>query len=197
MIPLPENAGEFSDLAVAHYLGNNSYEYFSFSHDGKTGNMTVEERNGREYLVFETASFSPFNVGGLQLVGPGASLTDNTQTDNAQQGTAPQQSETSGTNSNSTAGTVNSAVPPKNTGTTGAGSTSNTTAGSTSVSSAVSAKGGTSAQRNVTVTRAVKTGDEMHVLPYLAAAAAAAAVGAGAVLTRKKRRQTADNPEQE
>lgn len=37
MIPLPENAGEFSDLAVAHYLGNNSYEYFPFPMMAKQG----------------------------------------------------------------------------------------------------------------------------------------------------------------
>ena len=71
MIPLPENANCFSDLSIAHYLGNNQYEYFVFSKDGKTGNMTIEEKDGVEYLTFETASFSPFNVGGHQIVGPG------------------------------------------------------------------------------------------------------------------------------
>ena len=73
MIPLPENANCFSELSIAHYLGNNEYEYFVFSKDGKTGNMTVEEQDGKEYLTFETASFSPFNVGGHQIVGPGVS----------------------------------------------------------------------------------------------------------------------------
>lgn len=69
MIPLPENANCFSDLSIAHYLGNNQYEYFVFSKDGKNGNMTVEEKNEVKYLTFETSSFSPFNVGGHQIVG--------------------------------------------------------------------------------------------------------------------------------
>ena len=45
-------------------LGNNEYEYFIFDKDGKVGNMTIEVKDGEEYLAFETASFSPFNVGG-------------------------------------------------------------------------------------------------------------------------------------
>lgn len=76
MIPLPENANCFSELSIAHYLGNNQYEYFVFSKDGKTGNMTVEEKDGAEYLTFETASFSPFNVGGHQIVGPGVNSSN-------------------------------------------------------------------------------------------------------------------------
>ena len=47
------------------------------------------------------------------------------------------------------------------------------------------------------MTRAVRTGDEMPVLPYLAAAAAAAAAGVGAVFAGKKRRSSADASEQE
>ena len=78
MIPLPENANCFSDLSIAHYLGNNQYEYFVFSKDGKTGNMTIEEKDGAEYLTFETASFSPFNVGGHQIVGPGVNSGNHT-----------------------------------------------------------------------------------------------------------------------
>ena len=206
MIPLPDNAGEFSELAIAHYLGNNSYEYFSFSHDGKTGNMTIEERDGREYLVFETASFSPFNVGGLQLVGPGASLDQGSGADNTQTGTAQtgntQQNNTAGTGTSSTAGsssagTSNSAIPPKTTVSTGTSSTGTASAGSTGSSSSVSTVGGVSGPSRVRVTRAVRTGDEMPVLPYLAAAAAAAAAGVGAVFAGKKRRSSADASEQE
>ena len=68
---MPENADCYSDLAIAHYLGNNEYEYFIFDKDGKVGNMTIEVKDGEEYLAFETVSFSPFNVGGHQIVGPG------------------------------------------------------------------------------------------------------------------------------
>ena len=72
-IPLPENANCYSELSIAHYLGNNEYEYFVFDKEGKVGNMWVEELGGEEYLTFETASFSPFNVGGHQIVLTGTS----------------------------------------------------------------------------------------------------------------------------
>ena len=103
LIPLPENANCFSDLSIAHYLGNNQYEYFVFSKDGKTGNMTVEEKDGVEYLVFETASFSPFNVGGHQIVGPGVNSDNHKPSTGTSQSTT--QTNTSASNS-STQSTV-------------------------------------------------------------------------------------------
>ena len=103
LIPLPENANCFSDLSIAHYLGNNQYEYFVFSKDGKTGNMTVEEKDGVEYLAFETASFSPFNVGGHQIVGPGVNSDNHKPSTGTSQSTT--QTNTSASNS-STQSTV-------------------------------------------------------------------------------------------
>lgn len=70
MIPLPENAEAFSQLSVAHYLASQQYEYFVLGNEETPGNMTVETIDGIQYLTFETSSFSPFNVGGSQLVGP-------------------------------------------------------------------------------------------------------------------------------
>ena len=103
LIPLPGNANCFSDLSIAHYLGNNQYEYFVFSKDGKTGNMTVEEKDGVEYLAFETASFSPFNVGGHQIVGPGVNSDNHKPSTGTSQSTT--QTNTSASNS-STQSTV-------------------------------------------------------------------------------------------
>lgn len=105
LIPLPENANCFSDLSIAHYLGNNQYEYFVFSKDGKTGNMTVEEKDGVEYLAFETASFSPFNVGGHQIVGPGVNSDNHKPSTGTSQSTTQTKPNTSASNS-STQSTV-------------------------------------------------------------------------------------------
>lgn len=99
LIPLPENANCFSDLSIAHYLGNNRYEYFVFSKDGKTGNMTVEEKDGAEYLAFETASFSPFNVGGHQIVGPGVNSDNHKPSTGTSQSTTQTKPNTSASNS--------------------------------------------------------------------------------------------------
>ena len=107
LIPLPENANCFSDLSIAHYLGNNRYEYFVFSKDGKTGNMTVEEKDGAEYLAFETASFSPFNVGGHQIVGPGVNSDNHKPSTGTSQSTTQTKPNTSASNSS-----VQSTVKP-------------------------------------------------------------------------------------
>ncbi len=105
LIPLPENANCFSDLSIAHYLGNNQYEYFVFSKDGKTGNMTVEEKDGMQYLAFETASFSPFNVGGHQIVGLGVNSDKHKPSTGTSQSTTQTKPNTSASNS-STQSTV-------------------------------------------------------------------------------------------
>lgn len=63
MIPVPQGAQLYESLIIAHYMEEKGeYEYFVA---GKNLNIV----DG--YLVFETASFSPFNVGGNQLVGIG------------------------------------------------------------------------------------------------------------------------------
>src|SRR5699024_1041951 len=74
MIPLPENADSFSQLSIANYLVNSEYVYYTTPTEEYPGNLTIITIEGIEYLTFETASFSPFNVGGSQLVGPGTQL---------------------------------------------------------------------------------------------------------------------------
>ncbi len=110
MIPLPENANCFSELSIAHYLGNNQYEYFVFSKDGNTGNMTVEEKDGAKYLTFETASFSPFNVGGHQIVGPGVNSGNHTPSTGTSQSATQMKPNTSAQNT----ATQNTVKPAKN-----------------------------------------------------------------------------------
>lgn len=175
LIPLPENADCYSDLAIAHYLGNNEYEYFIFDKEGKVGNMTIEVKDGEEYLAFETASFSPFNVGGHQLVGPGTSSSGHkpstgTGTQSTPQ-TGQQQSQqnhtSSGQNnaSQSSQGTSAAQKKPGNQTTSGTGSS------------------------NVTITHTVKTGDDTEIAQYILLGAGALALGAGAVVIGKKKKK--------
>ncbi|MGN0400338.1 MAG: hypothetical protein ACI4EO_09495, partial [Blautia sp.] len=70
MIPVPENAKLYDSLIIAHYIEEmGRYEYFV---PGENLNIV----DG--YLVFETSSFSPFNVGGNQLVGIGTKSPNHT-----------------------------------------------------------------------------------------------------------------------
>lgn len=63
MIPVPEGAQLYESLIIAHYMEEKGeYEYF-------VAGQNLNLADG--YLVFETASFSPFNIGGNQLVGIG------------------------------------------------------------------------------------------------------------------------------
>lgn len=63
MIPVPEGAQLYESLIIAHYMEEKGeYEYFVAGQ-----NLNIVDG----YLVFETASFSPFNIGGNQLVGIG------------------------------------------------------------------------------------------------------------------------------
>lgn len=116
-IPLPENANCYSELSIAHYLGNNEYEYFVFDRDGKVGNMSVEEVDGKEYLSFETASFSPFNVGGHQIVGPGTSSKNHKPSTGTAGGTTQttQNSGTTGTAANTSTQSPASVAKKSNT----------------------------------------------------------------------------------
>lgn len=62
-IPVPEGAQLYESLIIAHYMEEKGeYEYF-------VAGQNLNLADG--YLVFETASFSPFNIGGNQLVGIG------------------------------------------------------------------------------------------------------------------------------
>ena len=159
MIPLPENANCFSDLSIAHYLGNNQYEYFVFSKDGKTGNMTIEEKDGVEYLTFETASFSPFNVGGHQIVGPGVN------SNNHKPSTGTSQSATQTKPNTSTQNTTQSTVKPSK----------NQTQKKP-------------AQNSVTsVIQIVKTGDEAKTITYILISLGAVIVAGMAVFFGKKK----------
>lgn len=178
MIPLPENANCFSDLSIAHYLGNNQYEYFIFDRDGKIGNMSVEEQDGKEYLTFETASFSPFNVGGHQIVGPGTNSTNHPVQGGSTSNNKPASSGSTGNNSaaGSQGGSTSAAKP--------AAGTSSQNTGSKNSNTTVSASGNTGTR----VIRTVKTEDESNVLLYGAGAAAALLAAAGAVLTGRKKK---------
>ena len=97
MIPLPENAAAFSQLSVAHYLASQQYEYFVLGNEETPGNMTVETIDGIQYLTFETSSFSPFNVGGSQRVGPGSQDKTNTGTSSGSQTGSQSGSQQTGT----------------------------------------------------------------------------------------------------
>lgn len=184
LIPLPENADCYSDLAIAHYLGNNQYEYFIFDKEGKVGNMTVEEKDGQEYLAFETASFSPFNVGGHQIVGPGTNSSGHK---------APSGGSSAGGtgNSGSSAGTS-----------TGAGNSTGSATGNSQNSQNSQTSGTASLQKKpaqtaisgnsngTTVIYTVKTGDGTEIARYVMLGAGALALGAGTVVLGKKKKES-------
>lgn len=184
LIPLPENADCYSDLAIAHYLGNNQYEYFIFDKEGKVGNMTVEKKDGQEYLAFETASFSPFNVGGHQIVGPGTNSSGHK---------APSGGSSAGGtgNSGSSAGTS-----------TGAGNGTGSAAGNSQNSQNSQTSGTASPQKKLaqtatsgnsnstTVIYTVKTGDGTEIARYVMLGAGALALGAGTVVFGKKKKES-------
>ena len=177
LIPLPENADCYSDLSIAHYLGNNEYEYFIFDKEGKVGNMTIEVKDGEEYLAFETASFSPFNVGGHQIVGPG--ITSPGHKPSTGTGTGGQSVQQSGQQqsqqSNHSAGQSNAAQ-----------SSQGTSAAQKKPGNQSAANTGSS---NVTVIHTVKTGDNTEILQYVLLGAGALALGTGAVLLGKKKKK--------
>lgn len=177
LIPLPENADCYSDLSIAHYLGNNEYEYFIFDKEGKVGNMTIEVKDGEEYLAFETASFSPFNVGGHQIVGPG--ITSPGHKPSTGTGTGSQSAQQSGQQqsqqSSHSSGQSNSAQTSNGT------SAAQKKPGNQSASNTGSS--------NVTIIHTVKTGDNTEILQYVLLGAGAVALGTGAVLLGKKKKK--------
>lgn len=180
MIPLPENADSFSQLSIAHYLGNSEYEYYTLPTEQYPGNLTIITIEGIEYLTFETASFSPFNVGGSQLVGPGTQLP--------QSGSS---SQNTGNNSSSGTSAGTSSTGNSQTGSSSSGQSviqpSGNSGSQTSTSSSQSRKTGNQSSYSK-VTRVVKTGDNAPIILYAATAAAALILAAVTFIIGKKKR---------
>lgn len=180
MIPLPENADSFSQLSIAHYLGNSEYEYYTLPTEEYPGNLTIITIEGIEYLTFETASFSPFNVGGSQLVGPGTQLP--------QSGSS---SQNTGNNSSSGTSAGTSSTGNSQTGSSSSGQSviqpSGNSGSQTSTSSSQSRKTGNQSSSSK-VTRVVKTGDNAPIILYAATASAALILAAVTFIIGKKKR---------
>lgn len=184
MIPLPENAGSFSSLSVAHYLGNSKYEYYTLPTEGYPGTLAVINIEGMDYLTFETASFSPFNVGGNQLVGPGTQTPQSGSSSNQNTGSSSTGGNTSGastgttgnsqTNSSGAASGQSVILPSGNSGTsTNTGSQTSNTAKKNNSSKTV---------------RVVKTGDNAPIILYAAAGAVAVILAAIAIIIGKRKK---------
>ena len=181
LIPLPENADCYSDLAIAHYLGNNQYEYFIFDKEGKVGNMTVEKKDGQEYLAFETASFSPFNVGGHQIVGPGT---------NSNGHKAPSGGSNAGGTGNSGSSAGTSTGAGNGTGSAAGNSQNNQTSGTASPQKKPAQTATSGNSNDTTVIYTVKTGDGTEIARYVMLGAGALALGAGTVVFGKKKKES-------
>lgn len=184
MIPLPENAGSFSSLSVAHYLGNSKYEYYTLPTEDYPGTLAVINIEGMDYLTFETASFSPFNVGGNQLVGPGTQTPQSGSSSNQNTGSSSTGGNTSGastgttgnsqTNSSGAASGQSVILPSGNSGTsTNTGSQTSNTAKKNNSSKTV---------------RVVKTGDHAPIILYAAAGAVAVILAAIAIIIGKRKK---------
>ena len=180
MIPLPENADSFSQLSIAHYLGNSEYEYYTLPTEEYPGNLTIITIEGIEYLTFETASFSPFNVGGSQLVGPGTQLP--------QSGSS---SQNTGNNSSSGTSAGTSSTGNSQTGSSSSGQSviqpSGNSGSQTSTSSSQNRNTGNQSSSSK-VTHVVKTGDNAPIILYAATAAAALILAAVTFIIGKKKR---------
>ena len=135
--------------------------------------MTIEVKDGEEYLAFETASFSPFNVGGHQIVGPG--ITSPGHKPSTGTGTGGQSGQQQSQQSNHSAGQSNAAQ-----------SSQGTSAAQKKPGNQSAANTGSS---NVTVIHTVKTGDNTEILQYVLLGAGALALGTGAVLLGKKKKK--------
>ena len=181
LIPLPENADCYSDLAIAHYLGNNQYEYFIFDKEGKVGNMTVEKKDGQEYLAFETASFSPFNVGGHQIVGPGTNSSGHK---------APSGGSSAGGTGNSGSSAGTSTGAGNGTGSAAGNSQNNQTSGTASPQKKPAQTATSGNSNGTTVIYTVKTGDGTEIARYVMLGAGALALGAGTVVFGKKKKES-------
>ena len=174
MIPLPENADSFSQISIAHYLGNSEYEYYTLPTEDYPGNLTIIHIEGTEFLTFETASFSPFNVGGSQLVGPGTQIPQSGSSgQNSGSGTSGGTSSENSQTSSSGSSAGQSLIQP-----------SGNSGNRTSTQSRNTANNSSSSR----ITRVVKTGDETPIFLYVAAGAAAVVLAVAAIILGKKKR---------
>ena len=196
MIPLPENADDFSQLSIAHYLGNSEYEYYSLLSEKRAGSLNVETIEGEKYLVFETDSFSPFNVGGSQLVGPGSPTSQKPSSPVKDTGTGNSGNSAAGTSAggtslqgqNNTSGKGTSAGQSVIVPSTGNSGTSGTSAGK--IASGSKNKNAGSKKTSTKVIRTVKTGDDSPVFLYGAAGAAALILGGSAYIIGRKKKKS-------
>ena len=136
--------------------------------------MCIRDRlGGEEYLTFETASFSPFNVGGHQIVGPGTSSNNHKPSaGSGSQGTGSV-SKPSGSSGSATGQISQSQKKPSS----GTGSTAGKQ-NQTSVSK----------KNNTKIIYTVKTGDESNILVYVLAGAAAVVLAVVAIVLGKKKK---------
>lgn len=151
-IPVPKDADLYKKLVIGHYMEETgNYEYFTLG-----SNMNIADG----YLVFETGSLSPFNVGGSQLVGIG------TQSPNHKPSVP-----SAGTTGNGGSSSIN-----KNGGNNGSSTVKKPTNTSTK-------------KNNGTVVVNPRTGDESPILTYvLVAAAAVIVVVVLLVLSKRKKK---------
>ena len=153
MIPVPENAKLYDSIIIAHYIEEmGRYEYF-------IPGQNLDIIDG--YLVFETASFSPFNVGGNQLVGIGTKSPNHT----------PAVKKPQSTQTTSGSGSTNAA--PTSTGNKGNASTSGSNY--SVVKRPVTSASGTSVKGTGShkIASNAKTGDDAQILLFGAAACTA------------------------
>ena len=209
MIPVPEGAQLYESLIIAHYMEEKGeYEYFVA---GQNLNLV----DG--YLVFETASFSPFNIGGNQLVGIGTkspnhkpsvsyysdatagSLTMVPAAGNTMASSKTGTSSNSSTKKNSTDSSVKSGAVIASSE---IGTNLNRSSSSQSDSSVtpierptlLTAQGSSSTSGSTTASTSAssnaKTGDSMNLFAWMGAGIASFAVMVKADLTRKRRRKS-------
>lgn len=211
MIPVPEGAQLYESLIIAHYMEEKGeYEYFVAGQ-----NLNIVDG----YLVFETASFSPFNIGGNQLVGIGTKSPNHKPNvsyySDATAGSLTMVPAAGNTKTTAKADTTSDASDTKKNKTDysvkqGAviasseiGNTLNRNRSSQSDSSTAPLERPTllttqsdtasttqSTTASTSASSNAKTGDNMNLFAWLGAAAASFAVMVKADLTRKRRRKS-------
>lgn len=206
-IPVPEGAQLYESLIIAHYMEEKGeYEYF-------IAGQNLNLADG--YLVFETASFSPFNIGGNQLVGIGtkspnhkpsvsyySDATAGSLTMVPAAGNTMASSKTasnSGTKKNSTDSSVKSGIVVASSG---IGTNLNRSSSGQSDSSVtpiekpilLTSQGSGAVSESTTASTSAssnaKTGDSMNLFAWMGTAVASFAIMVKADLTRKRRRKS-------
>lgn len=170
---IPENLSLYDGLKVVHYLSETVYELIELKFDG-------------EYMSFETASFSPFNVAGSNVLVGGSDKSPVSSTTTTPTAT-PTPVATATATPTPTPATSSSSSTTKNSS---SSSSSGTTKGSSSSSSSSTTKNSTSSSSTKGgKTTAVKTGDEAQTSRFLMLGMSAMAMlsAAGAVLLRRRR----------